>query len=433
MRPLWTLAFILICAAAAEAQAPERIAFQGKLTNSTSQPLNGTFLLSFRLYSTPAGVGSLWSETQSVPVVAGIFSVYLGDVTPLTGLAFDVGYWVSVEVATDGEMLPRFRLGTSAFSIRSRIANALEGLTVTLAELNRLAGSGATVTGANLTTLTNGSNADALHSHAWSSVTGIPAGFADGTDDNTTYAPGNGIAIAGTTISLSTAGAVGGNVLKFNGTTWGPALDADTNSGGTVTQINAGLGLTGGPVTTSGTLSIASAGITSAMLGTGVVQSQHLATDSVTTGSITDGNVTPAKIATFPRVSARMGGNITVATGTQTPIPWDIENYDTASMHSPASNTQFTAPLAGYYRCHAGIIFQTSTTGTREMLLKVNGVVRSAGARFYGAASVSEVTVDATILLNAGDIVSFDATQNSGITITSFNGAATYASVELVP
>jgi hypothetical protein len=44
------------------------------------------------------------------------------------------------------------------------------------------------------------------HSHAWSSITSIPAGFADGTDDNTTYTAGNGLALSGTQFSVGFAG-----------------------------------------------------------------------------------------------------------------------------------------------------------------------------------------------------------------------------------
>jgi hypothetical protein len=45
-------------------------------------------------------------------------------------------------------------------------------------------------------------------------------------------------------------------VLKYDGTKWAPATDA--NSGGTVTSIVAGTGLTGGTITGSGTLALAS-------------------------------------------------------------------------------------------------------------------------------------------------------------------------------
>jgi hypothetical protein len=45
----------------------------------------------------------------------------------------------------------------------------------------------------------------------------------------------------------------------------------DTNSGGTVTSLATGAGLTGGPVTTSGTMSVATDGITASMIAPGAV------------------------------------------------------------------------------------------------------------------------------------------------------------------
>jgi len=64
------------------------------------------------------------------------------------------------------------------------------------------------------------------------------------------------IANAGVTPAmLSGTGCTNGQVLKFNGTSW--ACAADANSGGTVTSIGTGTGLTGGPITGSGTISLA--------------------------------------------------------------------------------------------------------------------------------------------------------------------------------
>ena len=51
-------------------------------------------------------------------------------------------------------------------------------------------------------------------------------------------------------------------MLQYNGTAWAHAA-AGT---GTVTSVASGSGLTGGPITGSGTLSIANAGVTNAML-----------------------------------------------------------------------------------------------------------------------------------------------------------------------
>jgi hypothetical protein len=62
--------------------------------------------------------------------------------------------------------------------------------------------------------------------------------------------------------AVSSAAPANAQVLKWNGVTnqWEPA--ADNNSGGTVTSVATGAGLTGGPVTTAGTIALANSGVT---------------------------------------------------------------------------------------------------------------------------------------------------------------------------
>src|SRR5262245_47657278 len=89
-------ALFLSAAASAWAQVPERISFQGRLTNASAQPVNGDVPMTFRLYTTATGGAPLWTETQTAACVNGVYTVSLGAVTPLTGVAFDTAYWLSV-------------------------------------------------------------------------------------------------------------------------------------------------------------------------------------------------------------------------------------------------------------------------------------------------------------------------------------------------
>jgi len=76
--------------------------------------------------------------------------------------------------------------------------------------------------------------------------------------------------------NLVSMGATAGKVLKFNGTTWVPG-DAGTGNG-SVTQINTGTGLVGGPITNSGTISIANGGVDTAQLANGAVTDAKVGT-----------------------------------------------------------------------------------------------------------------------------------------------------------
>jgi hypothetical protein len=107
------------------------------------------------------------------------------------------------------------------------------------------------------------------------------------------YTAGSGISITGNSISTSnlagdvtgatsattvarlqgrnvaTTAPASGEVLKWNGSAWTPATDATGTSGssGTVTSVASGTGLTGGPITASGTLSLANTAVTAGTYG----------------------------------------------------------------------------------------------------------------------------------------------------------------------
>lgn len=67
-----------------------------------------------------------------------------------------------------------------------------------------------------------------------------------------------------------------GEVPKWSSGVWSCAVDLDTNSGGTVAEVATGAGLTGGPVTTTGTVAVAPLGITSGMIASGAVGSAQV-------------------------------------------------------------------------------------------------------------------------------------------------------------
>src|ERR1039458_7058026 len=99
-----------------QAQVPNLITFQGKLTDAQTNVLNGAFNLTFRIYGTNTGGASLWTETQTnVPLTRGIFAVPLGVNQPLN-LAFDRPYWISMQVSNDTEMSARVPLNSAPYA-----------------------------------------------------------------------------------------------------------------------------------------------------------------------------------------------------------------------------------------------------------------------------------------------------------------------------
>lgn len=93
-----------------EIQAPDSpssyIPFQGRLTDSAGNPLNGTYNITFRIYDVSTGGTALCSDTNVVSVTDGLFSTYVYAVNcaeEIDGRQLYMG----IEVGTDGEMTPR--------------------------------------------------------------------------------------------------------------------------------------------------------------------------------------------------------------------------------------------------------------------------------------------------------------------------------------
>ena len=118
------------------AAPPQTINYQGTLTNAGGTPINGAVSMTFRIYNEASGVAAaLWSETQmSVNVTNGAFNTLLGALpAPPVTLAFDVPYWLSVQVNADAEMTPRQPFSSVPYAYR---ATSLEpGATVSAANL----------------------------------------------------------------------------------------------------------------------------------------------------------------------------------------------------------------------------------------------------------------------------------------------------------
>jgi hypothetical protein len=173
---------LLIClalpwAASVLNAAPIATAFtyQGKLSDGGS-PATGAYDLRFTLYDEPSGGGSPAGPItlNEVGITNGLFTVQ-----------FDFGDNTFSEGARWLEMAVRPGDGTNAFTLLS------PRQLITAAPLANYATSAGTANSA--LTAQTAASATIAGSVTWANITGKPAGFADGADNDTTYTAGAGL------------------------------------------------------------------------------------------------------------------------------------------------------------------------------------------------------------------------------------------------
>ena len=125
------------------------------------------------------------------------------------------------------------------------------------------------------------------------------SGWVCSNDNSSTYTAGTGLSLTGTTFSVKNnvfqCANSNESIKSINIDTGAVSCEVDDNSGGTVTQVNTGSGLTGGPITTSGTISLASNYVDGSAYDSRFVNEGQ--TNSITSAMITDGTITGADIA----------------------------------------------------------------------------------------------------------------------------------------
>jgi hypothetical protein len=114
---------VIFLAGPVHAAIPRTLNFQGYLTNPGGNPVQGPVTMVFSLYVQETGGSALWTETHlDVQVTNGIYSVLLGETTPL-GLPFDGPYYLGIRLGTDPEMTPRLALTSVGYALRAGTAD----------------------------------------------------------------------------------------------------------------------------------------------------------------------------------------------------------------------------------------------------------------------------------------------------------------------
>lgn len=113
----------------AHAAVPHLIRYQGQAVDAQDVPLQGPYRMTFRLYDAETGGQVIWQETQTdVPVNQGRFSILLGQVTALN-IDWSRPGWLSTQIGTDPELLPRQRITSVPLAMRAEVAERLAGST----------------------------------------------------------------------------------------------------------------------------------------------------------------------------------------------------------------------------------------------------------------------------------------------------------------
>ena len=96
------------------------IAYQGRLADAAGAPLTGSYPMTFALYTAATGGAALWSESRTVTATDGVFSVMLGEATPIpASIAANTSLYLGVTVGSDAEMTPRKQLGSVAYAFQA--------------------------------------------------------------------------------------------------------------------------------------------------------------------------------------------------------------------------------------------------------------------------------------------------------------------------
>ncbi len=165
----------LALGATALAQAPRTISYQGLLTDASGNLISdGNHTLRLSLYESASGGAAIFSETQTVPVVRGLFNIIIGSATPISqSLLFNRAYFLGVSVDGGAELTPRTPLTTSPYAFYADLAGGLApGAKGVVTSLNGSDGA-LTLVGGGATTITKDGQTITISSAGGSGASGI--------------------------------------------------------------------------------------------------------------------------------------------------------------------------------------------------------------------------------------------------------------------
>ncbi len=124
---------LVVFTASLLAQAvPSTMNYQGRLTDPSGNPVaDGPYSVLFTIYDASTLGNSKWSETRTILVKDGLFSIVLGLLTPIPDSVFnDANRFLAVKVGADAEMTPRTKLNTVPYAMKVASIDSADGGTI---------------------------------------------------------------------------------------------------------------------------------------------------------------------------------------------------------------------------------------------------------------------------------------------------------------
>ncbi len=119
---------VLIPLAPVQAQPPPLLNYQGHLQTASDSLLDGSVQIVFSIYNVETGGVPLWSKTHTIEVMVGRFHALLGSLTPFPETLFAQSErYLALKIDDDQELLPRQRIVSVAYALRSAQANDVSG------------------------------------------------------------------------------------------------------------------------------------------------------------------------------------------------------------------------------------------------------------------------------------------------------------------
>ncbi|MCI0532560.1 MAG: hypothetical protein L0Y74_11555, partial [candidate division Zixibacteria bacterium] len=119
------LLLLVTSLALGQVSVPNRLNFQGRLTDGSGNPVaDGSHTVNFTLWTLPVAGTNVWTENTSQTTSGGLFTHNLGSITAFAVTLFENYDSLFLQIVADGQTItPRIRLTSSPYA---RLANNIE-------------------------------------------------------------------------------------------------------------------------------------------------------------------------------------------------------------------------------------------------------------------------------------------------------------------